>query len=176
MADDISIKKTSTVTLQATDLVIRETKTIRLILRPVVVDNSKHPENSVKCWIIAQRKGPNDKWEEFNELPLSRLKKGEWLKFQLKTEDVSKILGMLEAIKDQYERYGISFGGRYSLIKGEEVKLLAELARFNRSVLLSKLKNVDQEGLENLTETIKLSRLENLVKQIKEHSSRGLFT
>ena len=170
MDDGINIKRTSKVTLEATDIVIRETKTTRLILRPVIVDNYKNPENSDKCWIIAQRKGIGETWEESNELPLSSLKKGEWSKLELKTEDVSKILGALEAIKEQYKKHGILFGGKYSLIKGEEAKLLAELAKFDRDVLIEKLKDINPEYLENLSETIKLSRLEKLIAEIKSNS------
>ncbi len=173
MEEEIGIKRTSKVTLEATDIVVRETKTIRLILRPVIVDNHKNSDDSVKCWIIAQRKGLNEKWEEFNDLPLSSLKKGEWSKIELKTEDISKILGSLDAIKEQYKKHGIFFGGKYSLIKGEEVKLLAELAKFDRDVLIEKLKNINPEHLENLSETIKLSRLEKLIEEIKSNSKNA---
>ena len=170
MEEGINIQRTSKVTLETTDILIRETKTTRLILRPVVVDNFKNPENSIKCWIIAQKKGVNENWDEINELPLSSFKKGEWSKLELKTEDVSKILGALEAIKEQFNENGISFEGKYSLIKGEEIRLLAELAKFDRDILIEKLKNINPEHLENLSETIKLSRLEKLIKEIKSNS------
>jgi hypothetical protein len=170
MADDINLRRTSGFTFEATDIVIRESSTTRLILRPVVVDNHKNAHDSVKCWIVAQRKGPNERWEEVNELPLSKLHKGEWSKLELKTEDVSKILGALDAIKEQYKKHGLFFGGKYSLIKGEEAKLLAELAKFDRDVLIEKLKNINPEHLENLSETIKLSRLERLITEIRTNA------
>ncbi|MBI5469969.1 DUF4263 domain-containing protein [Candidatus Kaiserbacteria bacterium] len=167
MNDSLHIKRTSSVTLAATDIVIRESKTTRLLLRPLIVDNYSSPGNSVKCWIIAQRKGPSDEWNEANEFPLSKLSKGEWSKFELKTEDVSKILGSLEAIKELYKEHGITWDGKYALIHGEEAKLLAELSKFDRTLLLEKLKNINPAHLENLSETIKLSRLEGLLKVIK---------
>lgn len=169
--ESISLKRTSKVTLEATDLVVRETDTTRLILRPLVVDNPNNSEDSVKCWIIAQKKGLNETWDNSEGFSLSNLKKGEWSKFELKTEDVTKILGALEAIKDQYKKMGLLWVGKYSLIKGEEAKLLSELARFDRAMLVEKLKNVTPEHLENLSETIKLSRLDDLIKKIEESFS-----
>lgn len=169
---DVNIHRTSSVTQEASDIVIRETKTTRLVLRPVIIDNYKNSDDSVKCWIIAQKKGANETWEQ-NSLLLSNLKKGEWTKLELKTEDVSKILGALEAIKEQYKKHNIVFGGKYSLIKGEEAKLLAELARFDRSMLIEKLKDINPEHLENLSETIKLSRLEKLITVIGKNSTNS---
>ena len=168
MGDILNLKRTSGVTVEATDIIIRETKTTRLILRPLVIDGNG--QDSVKCWIIAQRKGLSEKWEEENELPLSSLKKGEWAKFELKTNDVTKILGALSAIKEQYKKYGVLFSGKYSLIEGEEAMLLEELSKFDRELLIKKLKDVKPEHLENLSETIKLTRLEKLIKEIKENA------
>ncbi len=59
------------------DFVLRETKTTRLVFRPLMVQNEKQANASVKGTFIFQRKGHNEEWSDILTEPLSSLKKGD---------------------------------------------------------------------------------------------------
>ncbi len=138
-----------------------------------MVHNLNKPDNSIKCWIIAQKKGTNDTWEDYNELSLSNLKKGEWTRLELKTEDLANILKATAAIKSEFDKRGVFFGGQYSLIKGEEARVLTELSKFDKTKLIDTFKKLAPDDLDNISETIKVSRLDKLITEIETNKENA---
>lgn len=54
---DLTVKSTSRISAECSDYVLRETATTRLVFRPLLVQNEKAPNASVKGSFIFQRKG-----------------------------------------------------------------------------------------------------------------------
>ncbi|MCP3659104.1 MAG: hypothetical protein GY830_01790 [Bacteroidetes bacterium] len=71
----IKTKSTSRDSLEVSDIILREEKTSKLLFRPLIVNNKKKIDASVKGWFIFQKKGINDEWEDYSNFKLSQLKK-----------------------------------------------------------------------------------------------------
>ena len=71
------INTTSPMTAEVQAMVLRENTKTRIVYIPEIVDKDENWENSIRGCIVAQRKGPNDLWENIDGVSLSKLKKGE---------------------------------------------------------------------------------------------------
>ena len=110
MMKKITIKSTSKSSAETDDVLLRETKTTRLVFRPLFIDNVKNPEASVKGSFIFQRKKVGDSWEDHNELNLNTLKAEEWVKLNLKGEEILTLHRALSDLYSVYEVEGIPWG------------------------------------------------------------------
>jgi len=104
--EKITIKSTSAHSAVADDVVLRETKTTRLVFRPVLVDNVRDSNASIDGRFLFQRKGPNDEWEDTQGIQLSRLKKGEGVQLDLKAAEVLNLYKVLGELYDLYQQHG----------------------------------------------------------------------
>lgn len=105
--DDLKLTPTSHVTAEAGDLVLRETKTTRLLFRPLMVSNPKDEDAAVKGELVYQRKSRKDAWEDHNTLKLSELKADEWVKVGLKSGEVLKLVTYVRDLYEVYSERGI---------------------------------------------------------------------
>lgn len=167
----ITTKSTSKNTQTADDLVLRETKTTRLIFRPLIVNNTQEPEASVKGWFVFQKKGRKDRWEEYKTLDLSQLKKGEWVKLELKSKAVLKLLKNLEYLKHLYDQYGISYGEKEFYITDQNIgTLLSQLSEFGKDkaeTIVKALSDLTREELDNFDKVISaasLAKIKNVLQ------------
>jgi hypothetical protein len=96
-------------------VVIRATNTTRLIFKSTIVNNAGDSRAPVQGSFIFQKKGRNDRWEDHNELLLSRLRASEWVKLDLKAGEVHKLLGHIAGLYRQYKREGLPRGKTYFL-------------------------------------------------------------
>jgi hypothetical protein len=76
----ITVSTTSARTANISPIVLRTTQTSRLIFRPVLIDNRSNPDASIDGEFVYQKKGVKSEWEDFNQLPLSKLKADEWIR------------------------------------------------------------------------------------------------
>lgn len=82
------INSTSKQTAECPALVLRETKTTRISYIPkIVYKGDKNFAKNICGNFLAQKKGTNEDWETQNIINLSKLKKGEWVKFELNTSE-----------------------------------------------------------------------------------------
>lgn len=81
------INSTSKVTADVQAMVLRQNNSMRIVYIPKIIDKSDDWTNSVSGCFIAQRKGINDRWEDIDGISLSNLKKGEWTKFDLSSDE-----------------------------------------------------------------------------------------
>lgn len=95
--NDINTTSNKTATVQA--MVLRENKTTRISYIPKIIDKGDDWSNSVSGCFIAQRKGPNESWDDIDGISLSNLKKGEWTKFELHSSDLLNALNYSEELK-----------------------------------------------------------------------------
>lgn len=92
----------------------------------------KEQEASVKGTFIFQRKSQKDRWEDYNDLPLSKLRSSEWIKLELKGVEILKLYKRLSDLYQVYYKEGIPFGeaeyvkidqGLGALLKADENEL-----------------------------------------------------
>jgi hypothetical protein len=108
--ESIIIKSTSKSSATTDDLELRVSNTTRLIFRPLIIDNWKEHEASVKGTFIFQRKCPKGEWEDYKDLPLSSLRASEWIKLELKGVEVLELYKRLSTLYDVYKQDGIPSG------------------------------------------------------------------
>ena len=101
---------TSAHTAEATDLVLRETTTTRLVFRPLIIDNKHDPAASVKGVLIHQRKAPSGDWEDCGGRPLSSLKSGEGFKLELKSAALLKLVSYVQELQKLHSDTGVPQG------------------------------------------------------------------
>jgi hypothetical protein len=125
--DEIFTKSTSQVTAQASDIELRETTTTRLVFRPVILDNHNNPEASVKGNFLFQRKSRNSQWEDFETIPLSKVKGGEGYKLELKSAELLHLITHLKPLYDLHRDGGVPRGQRKFVQATPQLEQLAAL-------------------------------------------------
>ena len=110
MNKEINIKSTSSSSALADDLILRLTGTTRLIFRPMIVENKKDPEASVRGQFIFQKKKNSGKWEDYDNFSLSKLRDREWIKLELKSAEIKKLINHLLILKNLFKKHGIARG------------------------------------------------------------------
>lgn len=108
--EKITIKSTSASSAITDVVVLRETSITRLIFKPMIVENLRDEEASVKGTFVFQRKLSGEEWVDHKELNLSQLKAEEWVKLELKSAEVLKLFRHLSDLYSIYQQEGIQFG------------------------------------------------------------------
>ena len=167
----IGTKSTSKYTEEVTDLVLRETQKTRLIFRPLIIDNQKNQEACIKGWFVFQAKNIKDQWSDLKTLNLSKLKSGEWIKLELKSEEVLKLLNNCEYYKSIYKKHGVTYGPAVYPITDENIaNILEKISRFsNKNLLIKSLQNLSEEKLANIDSLVSVAHLENISKKWDEN-------
>jgi len=196
-----TVKSTSRHSATTDDLVLRETETTRLIFRPILVENPKEKEASVKGTFIFQRKGKADKWEDSDSIPLSKLKKGEGVKLELKSTELLKLFAEIQSLYDVYKIGGIPKGQTQFVKANKAVEAVAELtddeitavvkgqqylgaqavARLikwasdaqNFTLLFERLESLKPESLVNLNSAIGISTLKQALKKWSDNRNNS---
>ncbi len=191
--DLYTIRRTSPDTADGEPIILRETTTTRLVFKVQLVNNAQDSAAPLKGTLVFQRKGPNDTWEEHNEVPLSRLRAGEGIKLDLKAAEIDKLQRHIAAAYRLYEREGLPKGKahfiRIDLGDGEEADItqidigkLLELSRRigidafsdlvewaakaeNTTDVLSQLNRLNIGTLQRLNSLVGISSLKNVLNQ-----------
>lgn len=148
MAEKVDITSTSRHSAICSDIVIREgTDRVRLVFRPEIVDNPTTPRACVRGRFLYQRKGKAANWEDFDNIPLSSIKKGEGYELSLKSLELLKLMVALGPLYRHYDREGIP-QGRVELLRVE--RSLSELLSLTETELLSFLSAHSQDAVRTL--------------------------
>lgn len=107
MTQLLTISPTSSLTAECDCVVLRETKTTRLIFKPMLVDNPKSTEAAIHGWFIVQKKGLKGHWEDYNSLSLSDLRNKEWGKLELHSSELLHLYQTLAGLYRLYDEEGI---------------------------------------------------------------------
>lgn len=116
-------------------VVLRQNKTTRLVFKPLLVNNPNDERLAVKGCIVFQRKGKNDEWQDHNELPLSRLRAGEWVKTDLSTEEVFTLIRHIAGLYRVHQKHGLP-NKKLHFLKLESNAEPPEIAQFDFERLL----------------------------------------
>ncbi len=129
MAEQYTVKSTSSHSAKVEDRVLGTTETTKTLLRPQVVDNPNIPHARIKIALVHQRKKRDNTWEDEPSPPLSSMKAGEVKKFSL---DCAKTLKLFEELKNLYaigETTGVPFGQTKLVVAPEEELIRADASR-----------------------------------------------
>jgi hypothetical protein len=134
------------------DIELRQTKTTRLIFRPLLVDNAHDREAAVKGTFLFQRKRPGQDWEDYRTFNLSELKAEEGVKLALKSAEVLTLFRELEALYGLYEEEGIPSG---------------EVGYYRGSPVLDLLSKVSDAEFETIVQAQEGQASETLVRLLR---------
>lgn len=189
--EDIKIKSTSTHSAECDPIIIRDGERTRLVFLPTLVDNPHNKYACLKGTFVYQRKKQNDEWENLKELDLSKLRAGEGVKLDIKSEELHHFLKKCADLYRIYKKEGIPYG-KYKYVKlSEELHTLgtiseAELKQFleinktigidafNRLIkwiaevdqtdeILEKMKSLEVTSLRKLNSIIGLSSIKKCI-------------
>ena len=116
------IRSTSKQSAVGEPIILRMGQKSRLVFKPEIVDNKRTPSACVKGTFIFQVKGIKEEWSDYKTLDLTRLRKGEWVKLQLKSEELLTLITALDDFYSIYEKYGIVRGEKDVLITDANIK------------------------------------------------------
>jgi len=172
--ETIKTLSTSNRTALVNSLVLRSTRTTRLIFSPLVVVNTSNEEACIKGWFVFQRKGPKDKWSDLKSLDLNKLKKGEWVKLELKAEEVLKLLQNCNYYKEIYKKYGITYGLAEFHVTDKNIgEVIEKISRFsNRNLLIESLQGLEEKDLQNLYTLVSTSQVNKVISIWSDNQNR----
>lgn len=199
MTDIIKLKSTSLTSATGNDILLRETKTTRLIFRPEMVENPHNNKASVKGMFIFQKKGFAGSWEDYKSLDLTKLKATEWVQIELKSEELLKLITELNNYYKIFECYGIRPGETEIIITSKNIKqvvgqllqdkenlskfieeggadLLSEAIRWlssleDKKLVIEKLKKLEPDDMGKLNSMISLNSLNNILETWKQNKN-----
>lgn len=131
--NEIYTKSTSQVTEQASAILLRETKTTRLLFRPIIIENSKNKSASLKGTFVFQRKSQKQRWADFETISLSSLKSGEGYKLELKSEELLKLIDEITPLYELYKARGIQQGEHKYIRVTPQLEQFANISEDNIS-------------------------------------------
>lgn len=108
--DEITVKSTSRVSAECSDIILRKTSTTRLIFRPMLVVNPNDPDAGIKGTLLYQRKKTDKEWEDFETIPMSSLKSGEGYKLEMKSSELLKLFSELSSLYQLHSETGVPLG------------------------------------------------------------------
>jgi len=147
-------------------IVLRETKTTRLLFFPYWVSKSDNP---LRGGFRFQRKGKNDSWKNIDHKTLSSLKKDEGYELNLDGGDMAQLFGRLEEIKSLLSQHGHSYGTRFLRLNEENAEsILLQIGQTsNRDLIIKRLKHLESEHFENLGLAFGRAKLENAIEKFE---------
>src|SRR5438477_12623683 len=105
--DPITIDPTSKDSAVCDPIIMRQTETVRLVFKPLLVNSVHDKRHAVEGTFIYQRKKKADEWEDISTMPLSKLKGGEGMQLTIKTEELYKLITAVNALYQAHQGGGI---------------------------------------------------------------------
>ena len=145
--EKVEIRSTSKHSASCTDISVREGDQVRLMFRPEIVDNPSNRGASVRGRFLYQRKGRNDRWQDFDKLAFSSLKKGEGYQLSLAAGELYKLLREIVPLYRFHRSEGVP-AGRVELLKVD--RSLSELLPVAEPDLLAFLSAQGNDAVQTL--------------------------
>jgi hypothetical protein len=145
--EKVEIRSTSKHSASCTDILVREGDQVRLLFRPEIVDNPSNRDASVRGRFLYQRKGKNDRWQDFDKLAFSSLKKGEGYELSLASGELYKLLREVVPLYRFHRSDGVP-AGRVELLKVD--RSLSELLPLAEPDLLAFLSAQGNKAIHTL--------------------------
>ena len=143
--DVYTIIRTSPNTAECDPIVLRETWTTRLVFKPTLVNNARDASAPVNGTFVHQRKRGAESWEDYNEVQLSHLRAGEWVKLDLGAGEILKLVQHMAGLYRLYRRHGLPTKKAHFLRLDLDESDSAEIAKLDigRLIELSRRTGID---------------------------------
>ena len=105
-----TFKSTSSRTATTDDIVLRDGPLVRLVFRPMLVQNPDAPSAGVKGIFVYQRKSKAQAWQDVPPASLGTLKAGEEYRLELHSAELRTLFGELEALYALHQEAGVPKG------------------------------------------------------------------
>lgn len=105
--DKLKVTPTSSRTADVEDIVLRKKERVRLVFRPMLVDNYRSEDACIRGHFVYQKKLKKDNWIGLDALNLSKLRSDEWVKLELHSSELLFLVSELNALYDLYRTQGI---------------------------------------------------------------------
>jgi hypothetical protein len=189
---NIKIESTSLKSAKGEDIELRGTKSTRLIFRPEIVSNIKQPEASVRGTFIFQKKKISGDWIDYKTFDLSKLKDEEWIKLEIKSGELYRLITKLDEYYQIYEKYGIIPGKTEFVVTNENIAgiitqitsepglrdsffqsggtdLLIDIMQWisetqHPNIFIEKLKDLNVDSLETIHSLLGLTKISRLIE------------
>lgn len=196
-----TVRSTSTRTAITEDLILRDGPLVRLVFRPMLVENEQEPAASVKGALIYRKKNKSGTWEDAPPTPLNKLKVGEEYRLELRSEELLSLFGELQDLYELRRDHRIPRGEvkfvkarstvqALSLMTDEEIRAVvvgteslgasavARLIRWgakasNFELLFDRLEELEPDSLKDLNAAVGLATLQRALKEWAENRENG---
>jgi len=172
MDNIITTKSTSLTSAVGQDIELRVTKSSKLIFRPEVVENPHDQDACVRGNFIFQKKKLSGRWEDYKTLDLSRLKDSEWIKLELKSGELKKLITELDKYYEVFKKYGIRLGETSFVVTPENAREIIEQFLKNPENF-EKLQELKIDDLKKLNLILSINSLKNVLKVWNENKKNG---
>ena len=164
-----TVLRTSGDTAKCDPVVLRQTETTRLVFKPLLVNNAQDSRAPLKGDLVFQHKAKGDDWEDRNDVSLASLRADEWVKIELKADEVHQLMHHIGALYRLYRRDKLPAGKTHFI----RVDLGSEQARSMSSHDIGRLLALSQEaGSELLTRLLEwvgqLSNAHQALEQLEQ--------
>lgn len=105
-----TVTSTSARSAVTDDIVLRVGSEVRLVFRPLLVDNERDPAASLKGTFLYQRKARAGNWDDFEITSLRSVRSGEEYQLELKSAEVLKLFTELSDLYSLRKTSGIPRG------------------------------------------------------------------
>jgi len=122
------------------EILLHTNEKFRLIFRPEIINNQQDQDACVRGSFLYQRKKDNDRWEDYKTFDATRLKAGEWIKLEIKSGALKKLMDELHKHKAIYQKYGLQLGAREYVFTSEDMGSLIQQLEQNKESLQEFLK------------------------------------
>jgi len=158
MKNDLNIQKiisTSLNSAEISEIILRETATTQLVFKPTLVNNIKNESACVRGFFYFKKKRINDEWESYKKLNLSQLKADEWIKIEIKSEELLNLYQKLKKFYKLYEERGIPTGENYIIPDIDSfstiIPFIKEMSEKGELLtIINKIKSFDVEDIKDL--------------------------
>lgn len=169
--DTLKTRATSDKTMEVKPVVLRVTKTTRLLFSPSWVD-PKLTNNPLRGGFRFQKKSPMETWEDFDAKKISTLKKDEEYNLNLDGNDMAVLFENLEEIKQTLLEHGHSYHTQeFKKINTNNANnLLLQIGDTkNRSLIIEELKKLESQNFQNLGSVIGSARIEKVIDEFEKN-------
>ena len=169
----ITTKSTSLTSATGQDIELRVTETSRLIFRPEIVNNPHDKNACVRGNFIFQRKKKTGQWEDYKNQDLSRLKDSEWIKLELKSSELKKLIMELDKYYEIFKKFGIVLGEKSFVVTPENAREIIEKFLQNPENF-KKLQELQINDLKKLNLISSINTLKNVLRTWSDNKKNGI--
>lgn len=159
--DPIFIEPTSKDSAVCGPIILRQTDSVRLVFKPVLVNSVHDERHAVRGTFVYQRKKKADGWEDISTLPLAKLKAGEGVRLEIKSEEVFNLVTAINSLYQAHQASGVPKAKAVTFLTGEDGD--GSLTPENLKALGDALQRVGVDDLEKILEWAVESANTNLV-------------